>query len=116
VRFGTSSASVSFSPDGKLLAAALVDKVADVRDARTGRLVAKLPLPDHVRSVEFSPAGGLLAVGTYDGKVQLFSSDTFEPSGSPVELHTGRVLSMNFSRDGRLLATASDDGSATCST
>jgi WD40 repeat protein len=113
VRFGTGSASVSFSPDGKLLAAALVDKGAHVRDARTGRLVARLRLPDRARVVEFSPAGGLLAVGTYDGKVQLFSSDTFEASGSPVELHTGRLLSMSFSRDGRQLATASDDGTAT---
>ena len=42
VRFAVTSASVAFSPDGTLLAAAALQRPTEVRDARTGRLVARL--------------------------------------------------------------------------
>ena len=41
-----SSPSLAFSPDGRLLAAAAISRPTEVRDARSGRLVATLPTPD----------------------------------------------------------------------
>ena len=46
VRFETASPSLTFSPDGSLLAAAAISRPTEVRDARTGRLVARLRTPD----------------------------------------------------------------------
>ena len=53
-----------------------------------------------------------LFVGQYDGRGQLFSTETWEPVGRPLEGHTGRITSAEFSRDGRTLVTAAADGTA----
>jgi WD40 repeat protein len=45
VRFETASPSLAYSPDGTLLAAAAITRPTEVRDARSGRLVATLPTP-----------------------------------------------------------------------
>ena len=66
VRFETASPSLAFSPDGRLLAAAAISRPTEVRDARNGKLVARLRTPDWGRSVAFSPDGALLATGDYD--------------------------------------------------
>src|SRR5258706_10939504 len=41
--------SLAFSPDGRLLAAAGIQEATEVRDIRTGRLIAKLRTADFVR-------------------------------------------------------------------
>jgi len=104
------SPSVAFSPDGRLLATAVFDRGFQVRDARSGRLVARLQTDDLERSVAFAPDGDLLATGQFDGKVRLWSTDTWRPVGQPLEGHEGRVLSLDFSPDGRTLASSSEDG------
>ena len=55
VRFATASPSLAFSPDGRLLAAAAISRPTEVRDARSGRLVATAPHP-RLRAI-----GGVLA-------------------------------------------------------
>ncbi|MET0207300.1 MAG: WD40 repeat domain-containing protein, partial [Thermoleophilaceae bacterium] len=108
--FTLTSASLAFSPDGELLAAAGRRRGTEIRDARSGRLVARLPIPGWGRSVAFSPDGSLLATGDFDGKGQLWSTRTWKPVGRPLEGHEGRILTLDFSRDGRTLASASEDG------
>jgi WD40 repeat protein/DNA-binding SARP family transcriptional activator len=100
----------TFSPDGRLLAAAEAGDGTEIRDAHTGRLVVRLPTSDLVRSVAFSPDGKLVATGQYDGTLRLWSTRNWRPVGRPVEAHEGRVITLSFSRDGRTLASASEDG------
>ena len=110
LRVRMQSPSLAFSPDGRLLAAAVPDPGFQVRDARSGRIVARLPTDDLERSVAFAPDGALLATGQYDGTVQLWSTDSWRPVGPPLEGHEGRVLSLDFSPDGHTLASSSEDG------
>jgi WD40 repeat protein/DNA-binding SARP family transcriptional activator len=110
LRIRMQSPSIAFSPDGRLLAAAVFDRGFQVRDARSGRLVARLATDDLERSVAFAPDGDLLATGNYNGTVQLWSTDSWQPLGPPLEGHEGRVLSLGFSPDGRTLASSSEDG------
>jgi WD40 repeat protein len=42
--------------------------------------------------------------------VRLWSTDSWRPVGPPLEGHEGRVLSLDFSPDGRTLASSSEDG------
>ena len=72
--------------------------------------VERLPTAGLSRSVAFSPDGQLLAVGQFDGDGQLYSTDTWAPTGRRLEAHTQRITNVEFSRDGRTLATSSADG------
>jgi WD40 repeat protein len=111
LRFEVTSASLAFSPDGRLLAAAThFDRTTDIRDTRTGRLVARLPAQEVARSVAFSGDGDLVATGEYDGTVRLWSTRTWQPAGPPLEAHEARVVTLAFSPGDALLASASEDG------
>jgi WD40 repeat protein len=110
-RSRTSATSLAFSPDGGLIAAATAsERGTEIRDARSAELVKRLPAPGVSRSVAFSPDGSLLAVGQYDGTGLLYSTESWEPIGRPLEGHTQRITYVHFSPDGRVLATASADG------
>jgi len=106
----TLAGSLAFSPDGELIAAAAIERGTEIRDARSARLVERLPTEELSRSVAFSPDGSLLAVGQYDGVGRLYSTETWRPLGGPLQGHTRRITFVDFSPDGRTLATASADG------
>ena len=46
----------------------------------------------------------------YDGTGRLYSTETWEPVGRPLQGHTQRITYVDFSADGRTLATSSADG------
>ncbi|MFF2549194.1 trypsin-like peptidase domain-containing protein, partial [Kitasatospora sp. NPDC058063] len=107
--------SVTFSPDGRTLAA--VDTFSGsvvLWDAVTGEVVAN-PITGHtepVQSVAFGPDGRTLATGGADGSVRLWDAVTGAALANPTTGHTGRVLTVAFSPDGRTLATGGADGRA----
>jgi WD40 repeat protein len=111
-RGGSAANSIAFSPDGSLLAAAETERGTEVRDAHTGRLVKRLVTADFARSVAFSPDGELLFVGQYDGRGHLFSTASWKPVGRPLEGHTARITTAQFTADSRTLVTAGADGTA----
>jgi WD40 repeat protein len=106
---------LALSPDGKLLAWAVVGRVetsakVHLLDPVSGRLVGALEGPS-VESLAFSPDGRLLAVGEFHHNVRLvdvarrrFVRDLGE--------HTHSVTALCFSPDGKHLASASADGGA----
>ncbi|WRZ87768.1 P-loop NTPase fold protein [Streptomyces sp. NBC_01007] len=64
---------------------------------------------DPVRSVVFSPDGGMLASGGFDGTVRLWNPATGEELNT-FDAHPGSVLSVAFAPGGGMLACAGTDG------
>ena len=107
-----SPSQLTFSPDGRLLAGAGMDRGVEVRDVASGRLVGKPQLDEMARSVAFSPDGKLLFVGLYNGTGTFLSTEDWKPAGPGIRGHSQRILNARFTPDGRTLATSSGDGTA----
>ncbi|QDV39457.1 WD40 repeat domain-containing protein [Tautonia plasticadhaerens] len=104
--------SLTFSPDGERLAAALLygeDRVAKVWDASDGReLLALEGHADHVRHVEFSPDGSRLLTQDAGRTVKVWDASTGRQRLSLDGL--GRAA---FDADGRQIISATQDGLVT---
>jgi tricorn protease-like protein len=104
---------LSFSPDGRLLAAGgVADRevnVWDVTDRTHPRLLP--PLIGHTagaRAVAFSPDGRTLASGSFDSTVKLWSVALWQEIATLRE-HSSEVGCLAFSSDGNTLFTGSGD-------
>jgi WD40 repeat protein len=109
-RSATQSASIAFSRRGDQLATATGVGPAEIRDARTGRLVARLASDADSRSVAFSPDGKVVVVGQYDGRAMFYSTANWRRIAPPLRAHNARITYEAFSPDGRTLATANAEG------
>ena len=109
--------SVSFSPDGAILASGAQDGAIKLWDITTRKGFATLyedrgvvnSVRSPVNSVSFSPDGTILASGADDGTVRLWDITTRE-SFATLSGHRGPVNSVSFSPDGTTLASGSEDG------
>ena len=102
-----SAISVSFSPDGQLIASGGDDATVRIWQ-RDGREIATLRgHDDSIRSVVWSPDSKLLASASYDKTVRLWSRE-----GKAIATLAGqdKFNHITFSPDGKLLASASADG------
>jgi WD40 repeat protein len=101
--------SVAYSPDGRLLASASVDKTIRIWDVGSSLSIRALRgHRDFVESIAYSPAGRILASGSRDTTVKLW--DTL--SGSELRNlagHSATVSSVAFSSDGKILSSGSWD-------
>ncbi|HEX6508024.1 MAG TPA: AAA family ATPase [Chloroflexota bacterium] len=107
-------ASVSFSPDGRYLAAGTFSgEVCVWQIADWTRIVSMQGHKGTVYGIEWAGDGHLLASGGTDGTVKLWDVTQGARTGgllATLEGHTGVVYQVRFSRDTHLIASCSLDG------
>jgi glucose repression regulatory protein TUP1 len=114
---------VAFSPDGRVLAAASLDKMIRIWDTQSGILFERLEgHKDSVYSVAFMPDGKMLVSGSLDKTLKLWQLGTSEGRGlgmdrdrskGPCKMtftgHKDFVLSVGCTPDGRWVVSGSKD-------
>ena len=97
------------SSDNRVLVAG-ADTGLYVWDAKTGRTLARVREGEIQAAV--SPDGKLVAFGGERHRIQLLSPATGRVSRTLARFPSAHLTSLQFSRDGRRLATGTDDGAA----
>lgn len=101
--------SVSFSPDGSLIASGSVDNTMRLWRVSEGNLLRTMrghPFP--VTAIDFSPNGILLATGSTDSKLRIWriSDGSLQRT---MEGHAGWITSIDISPNGNFLASSAQD-------
>ncbi|MCZ8121511.1 MAG: hypothetical protein O9295_26540 [Microcystis sp. LE18-22.4A] len=100
--------SVTFSPDGQLIASASADRTIRLWSREGEEIKILNGHKDWVRDVCFSPDGQLIASASADRTIRLWSREGEEIKIAPME-HQDRVNSISFSPDGKIIVSSSDD-------
>ncbi|MFO0966584.1 MAG: WD40 repeat domain-containing protein [Gemmataceae bacterium] len=100
---------VSFSPDGRKLAAAGADGAVHVFDSRTGKEQRRLDGgPARIWTVCFAPDNRRVLSGGFDDAIHIWDLISGREAGK-LQGHTDYVRSVVVSRDGRLALSGGDD-------
>ncbi|MDF5715823.1 MAG: hypothetical protein PUP93_18550 [Rhizonema sp. NSF051] len=102
--------SVSFSPDGQMLATGSYDNTVKLWHSDGSLITTLKGHTQPVMSVRFSRDGRMIASGSKDGTVRLWHRN-----GNLVKVfkaHNRPILSVSFSPDGKTIATGSEDNTA----
>lgn len=109
---------LAFGAGDERLASAGNDLTVKVWDLQTGMEALALDIIDRrANGLAFSPDGQLLAVGSANGVVQILDGTPLKGPGDAGQLltlegHSDAVTALEYSPDGRRVASASRDGTA----
>ncbi|UNU24673.1 LpqB family beta-propeller domain-containing protein [Microcoleus vaginatus] len=119
--------SVSLSPDGKILASASTDGTVKLWKINGEELLSLKVEQGWITSATFSPDGQIIAAAATDGTVKLWSltklveklqkQQSIEASTDiqllrSLQIENDKIMTVTFSPDGAMLATASAGGTA----
>jgi WD40 repeat protein len=107
---GPSTANISFSRDGRLLAVTDLAGGVSIEQATGNEFVVAESVGVGVYAIAFSPDDSLFATGDQNGDVRLWSTRTGNEVGAPFNDHGGLVTGVVFDPKGSTLATSSGDG------
>ena len=99
---------LSYSPDGRSLAAGCMDQTVRCFDTRTWTPTRTFAAQDYVTSIAYSPDGRTLAIGDWSGLIRL--TDTRTWAVQSLIGHSDTLRGLSFSQDSLTLASASEDG------
>lgn len=103
--------SVAFSPDGRLVAAGMMDGTLHIWSMVTSEeVITKTRLIGGATSVAFGSGGYNLVAGTGGGRVELYGMPAGDASGTP-NRHSTTVESVAFTAEGFFIASGALDGS-----
>ncbi|CUA73483.1 putative WD repeat-containing protein all2124 [Nostoc sp, PCC 7120] [Rhizoctonia solani] len=103
---------VSYSSDGRFIAAGTWDYQILIWDAMSCRMTID-PIQGHgdaVQAIAISPDGTRICSGSDDKTVCIWDTQNGKLVGGPLEGHNDKVLSVSYSPDGQWLASGSLDG------
>lgn len=101
--------SLTFSPDGRRLAAGVGTEIT-IWNLDTRQVVRKMERQiDFIRSLAWSPKGDELASGGEDGRIIVWNPDTGEAS-LRFPRQAGAIYGLDWSPDGSFLASAGEGG------
>src|SRR5262249_34988424 len=103
------AAYLSFSPDGKQLAAAHGSAVQVWASASGKALFELTGHSEAVKQVRFSPDGATLLSASADHTLRLWDVKSAQKKSRVLKGHTNEVLAVAFSPDGTRLASSSSD-------
>lgn len=104
-----SVASLTFSPDGQIIAAGLRDNTIRLWSVASGKSLATLK--GHTASVAglvYSPDGKTLVSGSEDNTVRLWNAETGKVLRT-LKGHTGGVAALAYSPNGKIIASGAND-------
>jgi len=109
------SSSLAISRDGRYLATASFDKVLTIWDIPARKEIARVTMPEPMRSVAFSPSGQLLAAGSAQNSFTLWDLENGKGRTYKIPKVDAKsdVSGIAFSPDGKRLATSHMDSSIT---